>query len=421
MNKLILSACLVFSLGSSFSQFRTLSSANGEGRILTPVFSQNRFCGQLSASYIGNLVNNYQNPASYADATLTSVEAGTVGLSGSYTINDSTKSSAGMGLSHFSILLPMTAGKSGLNLGFFQHANTNYGIKSLVNDTVFNIQNYNTKSGNGNLYNAFIGAGFRVKSFKFGANLTTQFGTTTYTDDTDFPDSTSIPTIRKREIISQFGLLYTLGTQYEYQINKNKQLVFGAYYSGTFFKTGSVDKSNQHVFNLGSYGYEYVTLTDSNNSVDLPSSSKLGLGVSLISNRSLLVGTEFNYENFSNYKTKFDSLNLQNAWHIHLGIEYKPFMNRNNDSRKYLNRITYRFGTVVGKSEQNYTGAINEMKFMGAATLPILGRNVGYITLGLEYANRGFGGDKTQINDNVFSFHMILTFADKWFIRQKFD
>lgn len=421
MNKIILTAALSLILGSSFAQFRTLTSANGEGRILTPVFSQNRLAGQLSAAYIGNLVNNFQNPASYADASMTAIEAGTLGLSGSYTFNDSTKSSAGMGLSHFTILMPMTAGKSGLNIGFYHHANTNYGKKSLVNDTIFNTQNYNFKAGNGNIYNAFVGAGFRVKSWKFGANLITQFGTTTHTEDIEFPDSTAIPTLRSREAISQFGLLYTLGTQYEWTINKTKQAVFGAYYNGTLFKSGSVDKSNQHVFDLGSSGVEYITLADTNNSVDLPSASKFGIGASLITNRSLLIGTEFNYENFSDFNSRFSTQNLQTAWHIHLGVEYKPFMNRDNDTRKYLNRITYRLGSVIGKSEQNYSGTINDIKFMGGATLPILGRNVGYITLGLEYANRGFGGDKTQVNENMLSFHMILTFADKWFIRQKFD
>jgi hypothetical protein len=421
MNKIILSICLSFILGSSFAQYRTLTSANGEGRTLTPVFSQNRFAGQLSAAYTGNLINNFQNPASYADATLTAIEAGTLGLSGSFTVNDSTKNSAGLGMTHFTILMPMTAGKSGLNIGFFHHANTNYGKKSLLTDTTFKTQNYNLKSGTGNIYNAFVGAGFRVKSWKFGANLITQFGTTTYNDDTEFPDSTAIPTLRTRETVSQFGLLYTLGAQYEWQINKNKQAIFGGYYNGNLFKSGSVDKTTQNIFDLGNSGPEYITLTDSNKSVDQPSSSKFGLGATLISNRSLLLGTEFNLEDFTSFKSRTENKNLETAWHFHLGAEYKPFMNRDNNTRKYLNRITYRVGAVVGKSEQNYTGTINDMKVMGGATLPIIGRNVGYITLGLEYANRGFGGDKSQINESILSFHMILTFADKWFIRQKFD
>jgi hypothetical protein len=420
--KIILLAGLSILANISNAQYRTLSSANGEGRTLTSVFSQNRFAGQLSAAYTGNLVNNYQNPASYADATLTAIEAGALGLSGSYTLNDTTKNSGGMGLSHFSILLPMTTGKSGMSIGFYHHANTNYGIKSLINDTIFKIQDYNFKSGVGNIYNVFVGAGFRHKSWKFGANLTTQFGSNTYLDDTEFPDSTAIPTLRDRESISQLGMLYTLGTQYEWTINKTKQAVFGAYYTGTLFKTGTADITKQHIFNKGSAGKEYISLTDTTQSVDLPFYSKFGIGVSLINNRSLLLGTEFTFENFSDFRTRNDKTNsnLQNAWHIHFGGEYKPFMNRANDGRKYFNRVTYRFGAIFGRSEQNYAGTLTEIKAMGGVTLPILGRNVGFITLGMEYSARGFG-DKKQISENILAFHMILTFADKWFIRQKFD
>lgn len=423
MNKIILTLGIVCLLIlPTAAQYRTLSSANGEGRTLTSVFSQNRFAGQLSAAYVGNLVTNYQNPATYADATLTAIEAGTLGLSGSYTINDTTKSSAGMGLSHFTLLLPMTAGKSGMSLGFYQQASTNYGVKSLIDDTTFKVQDYNFKSGRGNLYNIYIGAGLRLKSWKLGANLTTQFGNNNYLDDTEFPDSTKLPTMRTRESVSQLGMLYTLGAQYEWAINKNKQVVFGGYYTGTIFKSGSADIVKQHIFDKGNFGEEFITLEESFTDVSLPKYSKLGLGISYINNHSLLIGSEFNYENFSEYKTRNDkaNTNLQNAWHIHLGGEYKPFMNRTNDTRKYFNRVTYRFGGVIGKSEQNYIGTINEIKIMGGATLPILGRNVGYITLGMEYGTRGFG-DKTQINENLVSFHLILTFADKWFIRQKFD
>jgi hypothetical protein len=58
---------------------------------------------------------------------------------------------------------------------------------------------------------------------------------------------------------------------------------------------------------------------------------------------------------------------------------------------------------------------------MGGATLPVFGRNIGYITLGAEYGIRGFGGQKKQLSENYLSIHMIITFADKWFTRQRFD
>ena len=419
IKKIILTGwtCVLFTV--SHAQFRTLNSAHGEGRTLTSVFSQNRFCGQLSAAYVGNLVNNYQNPASYGDASLTSIEFGGLGLSGSYDYKDSSKSSGGVGLSHFTIMVPLSAGKSGLNLGYYQHASTNYGIQSLGSDSTFGGFS-NHLAGSGNIYNFFAGVGVRMKKLKLGVNLTTQFGRNDYLDDIVFPDSTTLPRLRKRDAITQLGLLYTLGAQYDVELSKTKQFVFGAYYTGTLLKNGSLEKTNQNIFYLSGAGYQYINIQDTNYSIDLPFYSKLGVGMSFINNKSLLIGTEWTYENFSEFKDRFTGQYLQNAWHAHLGVEYKPYMNRNNDSRKYFNRVTYRLGGVFGKSELNYESSINELKFMGGVTLPILGRNVGYITLGAEYATRGFG-EAGKISDNIFSFHLIMTFADKWFVRQKFD
>jgi hypothetical protein len=150
--------------------------------------------------------------------------------------------------------------------------------------------------------------------------------------------------------------------------------------------------------------------------------------MSVIQNKTTLLGAEFNLENFSGFRSvQSDSSsiltgqNLQNAWHLHLGAEFKPFMNREVDSRKYFNRLTYRVGAVIGKSEQNFAGTLNDIKVMGGVTLPVLGRNIGFISFGAEYGIRGFGGGSNQLSENYLSIHMILTFADKWFMRQKFD
>ena len=166
---------------------------------------------------------------------------------------------------------------------------------------------------------------------------------------------------------------------------------------------------------------EYITLKDSTSENDLPKYSKFGLGMSMIQNKTTMLGAEFTMENFSDFKSILTKQNLQNAWHLHLGSEYKPFMNREVNSRKYFNRLTYRIGAVLGKSEQNFIGTLNDIRVMGGVTLPVLSRNIGFISLGTEYGIRGFGGDKTQLSENYFNIHLILTFADKWFIRQKFD
>lgn len=402
-----------------YAQFRTLTSASDVGRLNSSVFSQNRFSGQLSAAYVGNLVTNFQNPASYADASLTSIEIGANSISGAYHIGDSSINSSGIGINHFAMQFPLTTGKSGLSLGFTRNANTNYSVRELNTDPTFGSFS-NQQRGNGNTYQAFVGTGFRFKNLKLGANLGITFGQIEHYNDIVFPDSTFIPRISTSNSISEFGLQYTLGAQYELEASKSRQMVFGAYYTSGLSHSATDELKKQNVFDRSST-LEYVTLKDSSSTYDLPKYSKLGLGVSMIQNKTTLLGAEFTLENFSGFRSKLTNQNLQDAWHIHLGGEYKPFMNREVNARKYFNRMTYRAGAVIGKSEQNFAGTINDLKVMGGVTLPVLSRNVGFISLGAEYGVRGFGGDKTQLSENYLSFHLILTFADKWFMRQKFD
>lgn len=420
MNKIYIAlTSLIIASQGLHAQFRSLTSASDLGRLNSSVFSQNRFSGQLSAAYVGNLVTNFQNPASYADASLTNIEVGAYSISGGYHIGDSTLRSGGLGINHFAMSFPLTTGKSGLCLGFMRSANTNYGLQNIGQDPVFG-QFSNQRIGSGNTYQVFAGAGFRIKNFKVGANLGISFGQVEHRNDFVFPDSTLLPRIASKNTISEFGIQYTLGAQYELEASKNRQFILGGYYSSSFSKSGTNELKKQNIFDRSGVS-EFVTLKDSSSNIDLPQYSKIGLGVSMIQNKTTLFGAEFNLENFSNFRSIIDGQNLQNAWHFHLGAEHKPFMNRDVDARKYFNRLTYRVGAVVGKSEQNFAGTLNDIRFMGGVTLPVFGRNIGFISLGAEYGIRGFGGDANQLSENYLNIHLILTFADKWFMRQKFD
>lgn len=420
MNKIFiaLTSLLIASHGLH-AQFRTLTSASDIGRLNSSVFSQNRFAGQLSAAYVGNMVTNFQNPASYADASLTSIEIGAYSTSGSYYLGDSIKSSGGLGINHFAMQFPLTVGKSGMSFGFMKNSNTDYSLRKVRTDPTFGSLS-NQLSGQGNTYQAYIGTGFRFKNLKLGANLGINFGQIEHNNDYIFPDSTFIPRIVTRNSVSEFGFQYTLGAQYELEVSKTRQMVWGAYYTSALSHSATNELKKQNVFDR-SGTLEYVNLKDSTFENDLPKYSKLGLGMSMIQNKTTLLGAEFTLENFSSFKSLLTNESLQNSWHLHLGAEYKPFMNRDVNGRKYFNRLTYRLGAVLGKSEQNFTGTLNDIRAMGGVTLPVLSRNIGFITLGTEYGVRGFGGDKTQLSENYFNIHLILTFADKWFMRQKFD
>ncbi len=415
---LVLWICLSFTLNIN-GQYKSILSASGEGRNLSSVFSTNRLVGGLSAAYSSSNVCNFQNPASFADASLTAFEIGAFGESGSYDLGDSNKSSGGVGLSHFSILLPMTVGKSGMSIGFYRNTTTDYGLESNSIDPLFGAMS-NIRTGSGNTYNAFIGMGFRFKNLKVGGNLIPQFGHVSYIEDVKFADSLRIPSIRERASVSNFGLSYNFGLQYDVELSKSQQLLLGTYYTGNILSSASSQSLKQNIYRIGTFTERYVTIEDTTKDIELPTSSKFGLGLSFITKKALLIGTEFNTTIYSNFKNRLDSSSLQNAWNIHLGLEYRPGLNRDNDGRKYLNRLSYRLGATAGKNEFNLGSSINDFKIMAGATFPILSRSVGYLTTGLEFQHSSNNGLK-NISEDILTLRLILTFADKWFIRSKFD
>jgi hypothetical protein len=176
MNKFILSLfLLLISVGTVSSQYRSLMSANEQGRILSSCFSSSRLAGELSAAYSSSNVINFQNPASYVDASLTSIEVGTYAENGSFNFKDSSKTSGGVGLTHISFLLPLSVGKSGLGFGFYRNSTTDYGYRNTGTTPSFgSIQR--VLSGSGNSYNTFVGFGLRKKNLKIGANIIANFG-----------------------------------------------------------------------------------------------------------------------------------------------------------------------------------------------------------------------------------------------------
>ncbi|MFY7861882.1 MAG: hypothetical protein ACOVP5_06600 [Chitinophagales bacterium] len=403
---------------SSFAQYRSLMSANGDGRVLSPVFSQNRLTGGLSAAYSSSNVHNALNPASYADAALTALEVGTSLESGSYTFRDSIMSSGGLGINHFSVLLPLTVGKSGLGFGFHKNTSANYGITSRNSDPRFGGFDY-IKSGNGNLYHGFVGTGIRFSKLKLGASVLFNFGNISRDEDISFPDSVNLPKVRNRSNTSQFGVSYNFGAQYEFPVNKTDQIILGGYYQGSLSNSGTASILNQNVYTLNS-STRTITLQDTTMDVDVVSASRYGVGVSYLIKRAMMVGTEFSGMNLNNFKNSLDTFRPSSAWSFNLGLEYRPSLNRENDGRKYFNRVTYRVGAQIGKNEQSVDGSINEFTAMAGATFPTFTRSIGYITTGFEFQQRNNMGMQ-NISESVFTFRLILTFADKWFIRSKFD
>lgn len=412
--------CILFLLNitNTNAQVNSVFSIDGKGRMGSNVFSSNRLMGDMAASYSSHLNINALNPASYSNASLTLIDFGFKGENGSVTYNDSTKKSGGLGPSHLAFLFPLKMNKWGLSFGMSNSSQVNYSFYNTSNDATFGKVGNNI-SAEGNLYKTYIGTGFKIKDFSFGANIGLEFGNKKAINDYTFVDSLFLPKIRNRISTSNTNFYYNLGVLYTKDLNKKNTIQVGAFYLSDFSNSASDQVVREAITVLSGSTLKTRTLQDTTISYSAPRFSQFGLGISYILNKSTTFAFEYQMRDFSNFTTYNQDAYLNKAWSLHTGVEIRPFQNPNVNMRKYFNRVVYRGGVVLGKSEFNIPGSINELKITTGVSLPVLSRTLSYITLGAEYHQIGF--DSKAQSESYFKFIAQITFGDRWFVRPKFD
>jgi hypothetical protein len=419
MIKKIYICVAIFGLGGLkiSAQINSLLSANEKGLPKSYSFSANRFMGAGNAAYNTLNVLNTLNPASYAYANLTSIDFGVEGESVTARFKDSTKNSGNVGLSHLAFLFPIIPNQWGLAFGIHKTHEVNYKINAIKEDARFGkIQNI--VQGSGNLYNIFVGSGYRIQDFSFGGNLRFEFGNIKEKRDFKIVDSSFYPKIRNQSDRSQFNIAYNFGVQYHKQLNKKNSFGIGAYYLSDFSNSGTNQNSSYSIF-VNSAGREVITDLENNlNALSPNTYTQLGIGAQFTANNTTTFGAEFTLSDYSAFKNA-EGNNLQSSWELATGIEFKPFLHPTINTRKYFNRVTYRFGGGIGKSAFNVPGNINEFKVRGALSLPVISRTISTLTLGTEYQMIGF--DSKAQSESFFKIFIQIAFADRWFIRSKFD
>lgn len=412
--------CILFLLNitNTNAQVNSIFSMDGKGRMGSNVFSSNRLMGDISASYSSHLNINALNPAAYSNASLTLIDFGFKGENGSVTYNDSTKKSGGLGPTHLAFLFPLKMNKWGLSFGMSNSSQVNYSFYNTSNDPTFGKVGNNI-SAEGNLYKTYIGTGFKIKDFSFGANIGLEFGNKKAINDYTFVDSLFLPKIRNRISTSNTNFYYNLGVLYTKDLNKKNTIQLGAFYLSDFSNRASDQVVREAITVLSGSNIKTRTLQDTTISYSAPRFSQFGLGISYILNKSTTFAFEYQMRDFSNFTTYYQDAYLNKAWSLHTGVEIRPFQNPNVNMRKYFNRVVYRGGVVLGKSEFNIPGSINELKITTGFSLPVLSRTLSYITLGAEYHQIGF--DTKAQSESYFKFIAQITFGDRWFVRPKFD
>jgi hypothetical protein len=416
MNKFFITLTLFVSQSLS-AQYSSIFSQYGLGKIQSTSFGSNKGCGELAAGYNSPMNINYTNPASYTAAAFTIFDVGGFAENGTTQQGDSTYRSSNGTLSHLALLLPVKPNKLAISMGMMPYSSLKYNTSGTLQDATVGKIDF-THNINGAINQVYLGGAYKIKKWSVGVNLGYLFGNMVDTKTYYIEDSVGLDT-RKIESVTMKAFNYNIGVQYNSKVNKNDFITIGAYGSSRTNANFSKYSSNKSFFSYNG-SFKELSQTDTS-SIDYSLPLTFGLGCSYTKNNYITYGIDFRQTNWNDFDYNNGPAALNNAWKLGIGIEYKPIAKAGIKDKKYLNKIIYRAGASLGKSESAIsTGAVNEYAFNTNVSLPMMNAKlVTYFNLGLDLGARGF--DSKTISERYWRVNLSFTITDKWFNKVRFD
>lgn len=361
---------------------------------------------------------NTANPASYAafDSVSFLFDAGLFGMITNLKTDNLSDKGDYLSLSHLMFGFPVT-----------KWWKTSFGILpfSYVGYDIYNTENFNDElnivyqySGSGGFSQLYWGSGFRLgKHFSAGFNIKYMFGNISRRRAAGFPDSLQMMNTSVRSNIRPSDIYAEIGVQYKTSLPKDHYLVLGAtfgpetkinskvtYLSSTFF--GLITEQQLYYDTIEFFPNEKGTWT-------LP--ARLGIGATAGKQGTWLVGADFLWQNWENYRYYGQSDSLLNRWNVAVGGEYIPDYRSNS----YFDRVAYRLGLHYGKTPINLKGHhIDEIGITFGLGLPIK-KSKSTVNLSAAIGRKGTTQDGL-IQENFIRFTLGVNVFENWFYKSKY-
>lgn len=417
-----------------FAQENSPYSRYGVGNVLPSSNIQTRGMGGISAGYSDAATINTNNPATYGNLILTTLDVGieydgrtikSLNPLGSYTSNNAI-------ISYLEVAFPLLNGNKkaiknhtgwAFAFGLKPVTRINYKIASPAKigaDSTVTVY-----EGNGGINEAFIGTALRLKNFSIGFNTGYLFGNKDYSsrlllsnDSSDYFYSSEYKTT------TRFGGLF-LNAGFQYAIKLKKGIFrLGAY--GNLQRQYNASKDDvvqTFAYNVDASNPDKIDSVFENpgqkGKVQLPVS--FGAGFTL-EKEHVLLGADFEATNWDTYRFYGQKDLVKNSWLAKFGMQYYPSP---NGSSKYFNNVRYRAGFAFGN---DYIAVDNSMPVYTISlggTFPLKLRHSYYdnqysfMNLSLEYGSRG--NNSNNIRENTFKVGVGFSLSDLWFRRQKYQ
>jgi len=380
---------------------------------------QNQGAGGIGVSQPQVWFLNNQNPALLVYNTLTVFQVGIIGESRTIKGDTTNEKSTGGNLNYLVMAFPVKINKWTTSVGLMPYTNVNYGLqytKAIPDQTGAPVDTATViETGSGGLTQVYWSNGVRLtKEMSVGLKASYLFGPVSNVQSSLQSGVPYIGNVEQKMNLNGFnfglGFSYSkdsLGSKHDHRFSAGGVYTFAS-------SLRAKNKEQVYLTTLANDTILRSDVTQSSGHVHLPAT--LTVGFSYGRDLHWYVGTEFSYQNWSNYTSLIqDNATLTQAWRASLGGEITPDPSA---LESYLKRITYRMG--LSYERYPYQANNKEVKDIGinfGFSLPA-GRSS--LDFGGKIGQRGNKADNI-LEETYFKIYFGITFNDQWFIKRKFD
>ena len=375
---------------------------------------QNMGMGGLGVGFQSNRSVNDVNPASYAGTDTTSFVFEATFFSHFYQQRNTETSQTGnyTTLGNLAFSSPI---KRWLSIGFGlkPFSAMGYKIKDRVAADQVGHMNF-LYEGSGGINQVFIGTAIKpFKGFSVGLNASYLFGTLER-HTTSFADSASVFLTNKILANEVGGWHFGMGAQYRIVFSGTSHLTLGLIYGAEQNVSAS---RNEVIRRMLPSKTSFDTLHIARGlSGDLTLPMYYGGGVYARFNSQWAGGLDFQRQNWSEFRIFDTAQDLNNSYHIALGVQHNPSIQTFSN---FFSRLEYRAGVRYGQSYINPNGHnIDEFGISFGLGIP-LRRTLSGLNIGFDLAQRGTT-EHSLIKENFYRINIGVSVYERWFLRRRF-
>jgi len=377
--------------------------------------------GGISAAVTSNRFINPYNPASnYSFDSLSFIfSGGLIGSTGNIKTDNLSNRTNYASLGYLLFGFPVTSWLK-TTIGLTPYSNVGYNVVTAVEGSDTLPSTAYQYAGSGGLNEFYANASVEpFKNFAIGAKMSYMFGKSDLSSSIFFPDSVGYLNTRVDNYVEVGDLYFEFGMQYHREIGKDLILGLGAvfvpkqkvnatenYLARSYFPTSLGIESFRDTIESRIENDGYLTLPD-----------KYSFGFTLQKTDKWLIGADYSWQNWSEYKAFERSDSLKNTMSVNIGGEFTP---SSSITSSYWKRVKYRAGFRFNKTYLNIRdNQINEFGISFGMGLPIP-RSLSTFNFAVEVGRRGTTA-AGLIQNNYLRITLGISVWERWFVKNKYN